>query len=271
MTTGLDSEIVGTEAAAERRDEVVAAVTEHAGRIARELARLQGGDYGQADFETDAGTWTLKYEGSDVQYLRFAGRAADTYVVSTQQPPEPDALATAMANYDAFVTAFNEHIHSLEGVLDDVNSDFPAVESVEELVTEREHILGRMREATDAMARQLQRYEGGDYGTFAARVTDDGGSAGSGRGSSSTSHGSRWELKWEDGRTSYLRVGGEGGIYFSRSTNRHPYEISALTLLTSRDSSGRSTRRSPRNPNTSKTCRYRSPALNPIVSRSLSA
>ncbi|ERJ06828.1 hypothetical protein HLRTI_001087 [Halorhabdus tiamatea SARL4B] len=211
MTSSLDSEIVGTEAAAERRDEVVAAVTEHAGRIARELARLQGGDYGQADFETDAGTWTLKYEAGDVQYLRFAGRGADVYVVSTQQPPEPDALATAMADYDAFVAAFNEHVCSLAGVLDDVGSDFPAVESVDALVAERERILGQMREATDAMARQLQRYEGGDYGTFATRVTDGGDAAGSSR-SRSTS-GSRWELKWEDGRTSYLRVGGEGGIY----------------------------------------------------------
>ncbi len=213
MMTGLDSEIVGAEAAAQRRDEVVDAVTEHAGRIARELARLQGGDYGQADFETDAGTWTLKYEAGDVQYLRFDGRGADTYVVSTQQPPEPDALATAMADYDAFVAAFNEHVRSLAGVLDDVSSDFPAVESVDDLVAERERILGKMREATDAMARQLQRYEGGDYGTFAARVTDGGGAAGSRRGNSTSSHGSRWELKWEDGRTSYLRVGGEGGIY----------------------------------------------------------
>lgn len=213
MTTGLDSEIVGTDTAAERRDEMVAEVTEHAGRIARELARLQGGDYGQADFETDVGTWTLKYEAGDVQYLRFDGRGADTYVVSTQQPPEPDALATAMADYDAFVTAFNEHVRSLEGVLDDVNSDFPAIESVDSVVAERERILGQMREATDAMARQLQRYEGGDYGTFAARVTDNGDAAGSGRGRSTAAGGSRWELKWEDGQTSYLRVGGEGGIY----------------------------------------------------------
>ena len=213
MTNGLDSDIVGVDAVAERRDEVVAAVTEHAGRVARELARLQGGDYGQAEFETDAGTWTLKYEAGDVQYLRFAGRGADTYVVSTQQPPEPDALATAMADYDAFVTAFNDHVRSLAGVLDDVDSDFPAVESVDALVAERERILGRMREATDAMARQLQRYEGGDYGSFTARVTDDGSTAGSGGGRSTAAHGSRWELKWEDGRTSYLRVGGEGGIY----------------------------------------------------------
>jgi len=213
MTSGLDSDLVGTEAAAERREEVLAAVTEHAGRIARELARLQGGDYGQADFETDAGTWTLKYEAGDVQYLRFAGREVETYVVSTQRPPEPDALATAMADYDAFVTAFNEHVRSLAGVLDDVDGDFPAVESVEELVAERERILGKMRDATDAMARQLQRYEGGDYGTFAARVPDDGRSAGSSRGGATASHGSRWELKWEDGRTSYLRVGGEDGIY----------------------------------------------------------
>jgi len=196
MTADLDAEVVGADAAAEHRDEVVTAVTEHAGRVARELARLQGGDYGQETFETAAGAWTLKYEAGDVQYLRFERRGTETYVVSTHQPPEPEALAEALADYDAFVAAFNDHVRSLAGVLDDAPADFPDIASVDDVVAERERVLSRMREACDAMAQRLRRYEGGDYGSFAARVD-----------------GSRWELKWEASRTSYLRVGGEGGIY----------------------------------------------------------
>ncbi|WP_436925239.1 hypothetical protein [Halosimplex amylolyticum] len=196
MTAGLDADVVGADAAAERRDEVVADVTDHAGRMARELARLQGGDYGQEAFETDRGTWTLKYEGGDVEYLRFDGRGADVYVVSTQQAPEPEALADALTDYDAFVESFNEYVRSLDGVLDDVSDELPEIASVDSVVQERERILSRMREACDRMAQQLQRAEGGDYGSFSARVDS-----------------SRWELKWEEGRASYLRVGGEGGVY----------------------------------------------------------
>ncbi|WP_436907592.1 hypothetical protein [Halosimplex marinum] len=196
MTAGLDADVVGADAAADRRDEVVAAVTDHAGRIARELARLQGGDYGTREFDTDRGTWTLKYEAGDVQYLRFEGRGADTYVVSTQQPPDPEELAAAMADYDAFVESFNDYVRSLDGVLDDAADDLPEIESVDSVVEARERILSRMREACDQMAQQLHRVEGNDYGTFSARVGS-----------------SRWELKWEEGRASYLRVGGEGGVY----------------------------------------------------------
>ncbi|PSQ07211.1 hypothetical protein BRC95_04725 [Halobacteriales archaeon QS_5_68_33] len=196
MTTGLDADVVEAEAAAQRRDEVVAAVTDHAGQIARELARLEGADYGQVTVETDAGEWTLKYEGGDVQYLRFQGGGRETYVVSTQRPPDPEALAAAMDDYGDFVTGFGEFVRSKEGVLDDVSTDFPAVASADEVIEERERVVGAIRETCDAMAAQLHRCASDDYGTFAARVS-----------------GTRWELKWEEGRASYLRVGGEGGIY----------------------------------------------------------
>lgn len=46
------------------------------------------------------------------------------------------------------------------------------------------------------MAGELHRYEGDEYGTFTARVS-----------------GTRWELKWEQGSVSYLRIGGSGGVY----------------------------------------------------------
>mgnify|MGYP006273928167 FL=1 len=196
MTEEFDVPAESTDEAAERRDEVVARVRDHAGTIARELALLQGGDYGKRTFETDDGEWTVKYEAGALQFLLFEGRRAETYVVSTHQPPDPEALADAMTDYENFVASFNRYVRSLDGVLDEVPTEFPEVASTESVVAERERVLGRVREVADRMSHQLARYEGGEYGTWATRVA-----------------GNRWELKWDEGGTSYLRVGGEGGIY----------------------------------------------------------
>lgn len=184
-------------AVAERRDELVAAVRDHAGQIAYQLARLQGGDYGSATIETDSGEWTVKYEGGDLEYLRFSpGRGDDVYVISTKQPPEPAALADAMRDYDAFVVGFADFVADHDGVLDDVGTDFPEVAGTDSVVAERDRVLGRIREVCDRIARELRRYEGGEYGTFTERVD-----------------GTRWELKWDADGVSYLRVGGSGGLY----------------------------------------------------------
>lgn len=193
----IDADITSTDAVAERREEILADVQEHAGRIARELALLQGGDYGSTTFNTDRGEWTVKYEAGALQYLRFKGKGgAETYVISTQRPPEPKELATAMQDYDAFVESYNAHVESLDGVLDGVSDEFPEVASTESVVAERDRIVKTIRETANDMAGQLHRFEGDSYGMFAKRVD-----------------GTRWELKWEDGIASYLRVGGEGGIY----------------------------------------------------------
>lgn len=197
MTEGIEFDVESAEDPAERRDEVVDRVTDHAGRIARELAVLQGGDYGQRAFTTDAGEWTLKYEAGAIGYLRFDPRSGEeVYVVSTKRPPDPEALARAMADYGAFVEAYNAYVASLSGVLDDVDVDFPTPVSTESVAADRDRVLESIREVCDEMAAQLHRYDGTDYGTFTARVS-----------------GSRWELKREGDAASYLRVGGEGGIY----------------------------------------------------------
>ncbi|WP_128476545.1 hypothetical protein [Halorussus pelagicus] len=196
MTEQFDAPVESTEDAAERRDEVVARVRDHAGTIARELALLQGGDYGKHTFETDDGEWTVKYEAGELQFLLFEGRRAETYVVSTHQPPDPEDLADAMTDYENFVASFNRYVRSLDGVLDEVPADFPDVASTESVVAERQRILGQVRGVADQMAHQLARYEGGEYGTWGTRVA-----------------GNRWELKWDENGASYLRVGGEGGIY----------------------------------------------------------
>lgn len=185
-----------TEAVRERRDKVVDAVVDHAGGIARELAVLRGGDYGRETFDTGRGTWTLKYEGGDLEYLRFEGQGSEpVYVVSTKQPPEPEPLARAMADYDAFLDAYDAHVEALDGVLDGVSTEFPAVTSTEAAVAERDRVLDAVRATCDRIAGELHRYDG-EYGTYATRV-----------------EGTRWELKWEGDTASYLRVGGEGGVY----------------------------------------------------------
>lgn len=184
-------------AIADERDEWVAAVRDHAGQIAYQLARLEGGDYGQRTVETDRGEWTVKYEAGDLEYLRFDPSRGDAvYVVSTKQPPEPGQLAEALADYDAFVAGFNDYVDSLDGLYDDIPTAFPDVDPTDGIVAERDRILDEIREVCDRIAAELHRYEGGDYGTYATRVADD-----------------RWELKWEDDRASYLRVGGSNGLY----------------------------------------------------------
>ncbi|ELZ81758.1 hypothetical protein C453_17119 [Haloferax elongans ATCC BAA-1513] len=196
MTDALSFDVTNVEDVAANRDEVVSAVQAHAGTIARELAILQGGDYGQETFKTRRGTWTLKYEAGAIQYLRFKGKSGgETYVVSTKQPPEPKPLATAMKDYPAFVEAYNEHVESLDGVLDDVPTEFPSITTTEELVSERDRIVSTIREISNTIAGELTRFDG-EYGTFAQRV-----------------NGTRWELKWDGPQASYLRVGGEGGVY----------------------------------------------------------
>jgi len=184
-------------AVAQHRDELVAAVRDHAGQIAYQLAHLQGGDYGSATIETDRAEWTVKYEGGDLEYLRYdPGRGEEVYVISTRQPPEPGPLADALVDYDAFVAGFNDFVATHEGVLDDVATDFPEVAATDGVVAERDRVLDRVRDVCDQIARQLQRYEGGEYGTFTERVD-----------------GTRWELKWDQDGASYLRVGGTGGLY----------------------------------------------------------
>ena len=196
MPDSIDLAVTDTQDPTERRDELVAAVTDHAGQIAYQLARLQGGDYGSRDFDTKTATWTVKYEAGSLQYLRYDGGTDEVYVVSTHQPPDPEALAEAMRDYPAFVAAYNDYVEGLDGVLDDVATDFPEPVSTASAVEQRDRVLDRVRALCTEIAGQLYRFEGTEYDTFAVRVG-----------------GSRWELKRELDQVSYLRVGGEGGIY----------------------------------------------------------
>ncbi|PAU84074.1 hypothetical protein CK500_06465 [Halorubrum salipaludis] len=201
MTThadlGLDLDVRDADAVADRRDELVAAVRDHAGTIAYQLAKLQGGDYGRQELSTPGGTWTVKHEAGELEFLLFSPTSgSDVYVISTKQPPAPASLSTALDDYANFVAAWNEWVGSLSGVLDGVSAEFPEPAPTDGVVAERDRVLDRIRDACSVMAGEIHRYEGDDYGTFTARVDGD-----------------RWELKWDEGTVSYLRVGGSGGLY----------------------------------------------------------
>lgn len=194
---GLDVDVSDAEEVAARRDELVAAVRDHAGRIAYELARLQGNDYGRIALSTPAGEWTVKHEAGELEFLLFSPTSgSDTYVVSTKQPPDPADLASALAAYPPLVEAWNDHVESISGVLDGVSAEFPEPASTDGVVAERDRVLDAIRETCGVIAGEIHRYEADDYGTFTTRVD-----------------GQRWELKWDEGTVSYLRVGGSGGIY----------------------------------------------------------
>ncbi|GAA0553557.1 hypothetical protein ABNG02_10080 [Halorubrum ejinorense] len=201
MTTqadlGIDVDVRDAAAVAERRDDLVAAVRDHAGRIAYQLALLQGGDYGRETLSTPGGEWTVKHEAGELEFLLFSPKSgSDTYVVSTKQPPEPAALATALDDYAAFVAAWNDYVASLSGVLDDVSAEFPEPTTTDGVVAERDRVLDAIRDTCAIIAGEVHRYESDDYGTFTARVDGD-----------------RWELKYDEGTVSYLRIGGSSGLY----------------------------------------------------------
>ncbi len=197
MTEGLDADIDTTDYLTAERARLLDRIHEHAGGIARELARLEGGDYGRRAFRTDRGEWTVKYEAGVLEFLLFDPNGGEkTYVISTKQPPEPAALAEAMSDYAAFVKAYNAFVDSQAGMLDDIDPTFPAVRSAERVVVERDRIVEAITAVCTEIAQQCYRYEGTNYGLF-----------------STTVDGTRWELKWEEGAVSYLRVGGENGVY----------------------------------------------------------
>jgi len=197
MVDGLNVETASTDELRAQREAILADVRSHAGEIARELALLEGGDYGRRSFTGDRGEWTVKYEAGRLEFLLFESKSgAETYVISTKQPPEPTALRDAMQDYDAFVAAYNDFVDTREEVLDDVDPTFPDVRSTETVVADRDRIVAAIHEVATEIAQRCYRYEGTTYGTF-----------------STTVDGTRWELKWEEGQVSYLRVGGEGGVY----------------------------------------------------------
>lgn len=198
MTTlaQLDVPVADVEAIAERREEILVAIRDHAGQIAYNLARVEGGDYGRRSFSTDDGEWTVKHEAGELEFLKYDPGGEEIYVVSTQRPAEPQALSRALEDYAAFVESYNDYVGTIDGLLDGVDTSFPAVEPTDAIVAERDRIAASIEACCERIAGELYRYEGTDYGTFSARVGS-----------------TRWELKRDHEGVSYLRAGGSSGVY----------------------------------------------------------
>lgn len=199
MTTlsELDLDVTDVDAVTDRREELLAALKNHAGQVAYNVARIQGGDYGRHSFSTVRGEWTVKHEAGELDFLLYDPRgASEIYVVSTQSTIDPESLTQALDDYEEFVAAYNEWVTSLDGYLDDIDGDYPAIDSAEQVAAERDRLVETIESACEQMAGELYRYEGTDFGTFTERID-----------------GTRWELKREKDSPSYLRVGGTGGVY----------------------------------------------------------
>ncbi len=199
MTTlaELDVDLADVEAITERREEIIAEIRDHAGRVAYDLARVEGGEYGRRSLSTERGEWTVKYENGDLEFLKYEPNGGgETYVVSNRRLAEPEALACALEDYAAFVDAYNEHVGMMDGLLAGVEATFPTVASSASLVDDRDRIVTAIEVCCDRIAAELHRYEGSDYGTFSARIDS-----------------TRWELKRDRDGVSYLRIGGSSGAY----------------------------------------------------------
>lgn len=106
-----------------RRDEVVAAVTDHADQIARELARLEGADYGQVTVDTDPASLAVASADDAVQEReRVCSRVRETCDAMAAQLHRcaSDDYGTFTAHVDgvpAFVDAFNDHVREVSEAL----------------------------------------------------------------------------------------------------------------------------------------------------------
>ena len=199
MTTlaDLDVAVSDVDSITERRSEILAAIEDHAGHIAYNLARVEGGEYGRRSFSTDNGEWTVKHEAGELEFLKYDPRGGeDTYVISTKQPADPEALARALDDYAAFVEQYNAHVETIDGLLDGLDPSFPDVASTETIVAERDRLVDEVERCCGQIAAELHRYEGTDYGIFSMRVD-----------------ATRWELKRDHDSVSYLRAGGSDGVY----------------------------------------------------------
>jgi len=115
-----DSEVNSADKLEDKRDQIMEKVRNDAQTIREEAVKAgKSSDYDSVEIETDAGTWTLKWDGSSIKYLRFSN-GVDVYVISQYDPAEITPFVKAMKDYDNFVAGFNEWLASQEDELDEL-------------------------------------------------------------------------------------------------------------------------------------------------------
>ena len=108
-----------TENAVAERRRVLDRVEELCDRIAGELHRFEGGDYGTYAERIDGLRWELNWDRDGVSYLRVGG-SDGVYLVSQYQPPAASDVRQFVPKFPAFVDAYNEHVADLEATLEPV-------------------------------------------------------------------------------------------------------------------------------------------------------
>lgn len=103
-----------------KREQIMEKVRSDAKQMRKEAVKAgKSDDYDEIEIETDAGTWTLKWDGSSIKYLRFSN-GIDVYVISQYDPAEITPFVKAMKDYDSFVAGFNEWLADQEDELDEL-------------------------------------------------------------------------------------------------------------------------------------------------------
>ncbi|GAB7093644.1 hypothetical protein JCM30237_07960 [Halolamina litorea] len=108
-----------TRDAVAERQRVLGRVEEVSDRIAGELHRFEGGDYGTYSERIDGLNWELNWDRDGVSYLRVGG-SDGVYLVSQYQPPSAADVRRYVPLFPAFVDAYNEHVAELEATLEPV-------------------------------------------------------------------------------------------------------------------------------------------------------
>jgi len=105
-----------TETAVAERRRVLDEVEDICDRIAGQLHRFEGGDYGTYAERIDGLRWELNWDRDGVSYLRVGG-SDGVYLVSQYQPPAASDVRRYVPKFPAFVDAYNDYVAELEATL----------------------------------------------------------------------------------------------------------------------------------------------------------
>jgi len=108
--------VATTDGVVAERDRVLGRIREVCDRIAGELRRYEGGDYGTFTERVDGSRWELKYDENGASYLRVGG-SGGLYLLSQYEPPAATDIREYAPKFRAFVEAYNDHVRELESDL----------------------------------------------------------------------------------------------------------------------------------------------------------
>ena len=109
-------EVAPTDSVVAERDRIVEAIEGRCERIAGELHRHEGTDYGTFSTRVGSTRWELKRDGGGVSYLRIGG-SEGAYLLSQYGRPSASDVREYAPRFGGFVEAYNRHVAELEADL----------------------------------------------------------------------------------------------------------------------------------------------------------